>query len=158
MSVTVRAEFQEGERIVFTARDRSTVNVRRTAADGPIGFTSIELVMIAFGNCTLGTLMGQSALAGVPVGRVTAEITGEMDENPPRLAKLVSNVRIESEDPDRLLAKLAELEHATAHCPVCNSLNAETQINISVSPAARVDRAANATLDGPRVSCEIVAR
>lgn len=158
MSVDVRAEFQEGERIVFTARDRSTVNVRRAAADGPIGFNSIELLLIAFGNCSLGTLMGQPALAEASVGRVTAEISGEMEENPPRLVRVVSNVRIESADPAALLSKLSGLEDATGQCPVCNSIRAEKQINISVIPLTAGNSVDAVAVDGPSGSCEVATR
>jgi uncharacterized OsmC-like protein len=138
MSIAVHAEFQPGERVVFTARDRGFVNVRRATEDGPIGFTSIELLMIALGNCTLGILMGQEAMKDAAIRSVTAELAGEMEADPPRLARVVTEVRIETTEPERLLDGLGELESAVCRCPVCNSLNADRQLRITIAEAASV--------------------
>jgi|GEM_PF-1259913 len=135
MTVVVNAEFQDRERIVFTARSRGYVNVRRTLDDGPIGFTSIELLLIAFGNCSLGTLLGQPELAGVPLSRVTAHIEGETEDDPPRLAALRSTIRLATPEPERLEALLPELRKRTLNCPTCNSLVATKEIAIEVTSA-----------------------
>ncbi len=56
---TVRAIAYPGDdrRIVFDARGRALVNVRAGRDDGPLGFSSGELLLIALGNCALGTIM-----------------------------------------------------------------------------------------------------
>ena len=63
----IRAEFQDGKRIVFTARERSFVNVRETRDEGPIGFSSSELLLMALGNCSLGILTNHDLLKDIPL-------------------------------------------------------------------------------------------
>jgi len=158
MSLFVRAEFQEGERVVFSARDRSIVNVRRASADGgPLGFTSMELLMIAFGNCTLGTLMGQDAMKEAEIGRVVADITGEMQEEPARIASLVANIRVETTDPEALAAKLPELEAAVCRCPSCNSLNADKQIRLSIAGPSLLGQPEAPAIEGNAIACALPA-
>lgn len=141
MTVTLSADFQQRERIVFTARSRSFVNVRRALDDGPIGFTSIELLLVAFGNCSLGTLLGQPELADVPFSSVTATIEGETETDPPRLSAVRSTVRLATPEPKRLEALLPELRQRVLNCPTCNSLVATKEIAIEVTAAAPSDTA-----------------
>lgn len=156
MTLSVRAEFQEGERVLFTARDRSMVNVRRaTGADGPIGFTSMELLMIGFANCTLGILMGQDAMKSLPIGRVTAEITAEMQPEPPRIATLDAHIRIETADADGLAASLPEIQAAVCRCPACNSLNADKQIRISIAAIQAPGAEPMTVIEGEPVACAL---
>jgi uncharacterized OsmC-like protein len=158
MTLSVRAEFQQDERIIFTARDRSMVNVRRaTSTDGPIGFTSMELLMIGFGNCTLGILMGQDAMKSVPLGRVTAEITAEMQPEPPRIATLDAQIRIETSEPDALAMKLADIQAAVCRCPACNSLNADKQIRISIIGVPAIGSEPTTVIEGEPVACALPA-
>lgn len=158
MTITLRAEFQEGERVLFTARDRSFVNVRRaTGTDGPIGFTSMELLMIGFGNCTLGILMGQDAIKASPVGRVTADITAEMQPEPPRIATLDAHIRVETTDPAGLAARLSEIQAAVCRCPACNSLNADKQIRITIAGVPSFGAAATTVIEGEAIACALPA-
>lgn len=158
MTLSVRAEFQQDERIIFTARDRSMVNVRRATSDGgPIGFTSMELLMIGFGNCTLGILMGQDAMKSVPLGRVTAEITAEMQPEPPRIATLDAQIRIETSEPDGLSMKLADIQAAVCRCPACNSLNADKQIRISIIGVPALGSEPTTVIEGEPVACALPA-
>lgn len=156
MSLVVDAEFQEGERIVFSARDRSFVNVRRaTGDDGPLGFNSMELLMIGWGNCTLGILMGQDPMKDLPIGRVTSHITGEMQADPPRLASLTADIRVETTEPEALAARLDELQAAVCRCPACNSLNAEKQVRISIAPPTLFGEPLPAAFEGAPISCAL---
>ena len=66
------AEYQDRQRIVFTARDRSMVNVRTLREDGPVGFNSTELLLIALANCSLGTLLNHPLLLDREVMRCEA--------------------------------------------------------------------------------------
>ena len=158
MTLSIRAEFQEGERVLFTARDRSMVNVRRaTGADGPIGFTSMELLMIGFGNCTLGILMGQDAMKSLPIGRVSADITAEMQPEPPRIATLDAHIRIETTDPEGLAANLTEIQAAVCRCPACNSLNADKQIRITIAGIASAGREPTKLIEGEPIACALPA-
>jgi hypothetical protein len=90
---TVHAEFQDRKRIVFTARDRSIVNVRERIADGLIGYDSTELLLITLGNCTLGWLLSNRLLKDEEV------IRAEMAEAPIRVAKRRSTSRSRSRSP-----------------------------------------------------------
>ena len=156
MTLSVRAEFQEGERVVFTARDRSMVNVRRaTGSDGPIGFTSMELLMIGFGNCTLGILMGQDAIKSAPIGRVSADITAEMQPEPPRIATLDAHIRIETTQPEALAARLPEIQAAVCRCPACNSLNADKQIRITIAGVPAFGHEPITLIEGEPVACSL---
>ncbi len=156
MTLSVRAEFQEGERVVFTARERSMVNVRRaTGTDGPIGFTSMELLMIGFGNCTLGILMGQDAMKSLPIGRVMADISAEMQPEPPRIATLDAHIRIETTDPTALAARLPEIQAAVCRCPACNSLNADKQIRITIAGVPSFGAEPTTVIAGDPVACAL---
>lgn len=119
---TVHAEYQDRRRIVFTARGRSQVNVREADDDGPLGYTSTELLLVALGNCTLGALLNQQRLAGAEVLRAEATLEAETAHNPARVVKIEVDIDLEVADPS-LLDHRAELEALACACPICNTLS-----------------------------------
>lgn len=119
---TVHADYQDRKRIVFTARGRSQVNVRETVEDGPIGYTSTELLLIALGNCTLGALLNQDLLSGVEVLRAEASLDAQMERNPARVVSITVDIDLEVAD-EAVLAHRAELEALACTCPICNTLS-----------------------------------
>lgn len=132
MATTVHAEFQQRDRIIFRARGRSSVNTRRMLDDGPVGYTSTELLLIALGNCSLGWLSNHELLADEPLPLVTARIDADgATEGPPRILKIAIDIELEVTNPE-LLAKAAELEMVACTCPVCNSLIAEKDVRLTV--------------------------
>ena len=132
MAAIVSAEFQERDRIIFRARGRSSVNVRRMLDDGPIGYTSTELLLVAVGNCSLGWLSNHPLLVDEPLRLVTARFEAEMAVDPPRVAKIVATLNFEVTNPG-LLAAVTELEAIACTCPMCNSLTSEREIHIEIS-------------------------
>lgn len=134
----IEAEFQDRKRIIFTTRDRSFVNVRETVEDGPIGFTSGELLMIALGNCSLGTLMNHELLQDAPVKSVKAILDSEGERNPSRTTNIKLSIELELDD-ESVDARQQTLERIADNCPVGNTLRFSPQIDIEVtvkSPAA----------------------
>jgi uncharacterized OsmC-like protein len=135
----VEADFQERKRIVFTTRGRSFVNVRETLDDGPIGFSSMELLLIALGNCSLGTLLNHALLKDVPVRRAFATLESEQARDPSRMGKIKLVIDLEVEDP-ALLERHDTLERAADACPVGNTLKIspeiEVELNMKALPAA----------------------
>ncbi len=119
---TVHADYQERKRIVFTARGRTQVNVREPAEDGPVGYSSTELLLIALGNCTLGALLNQELLADVEVLRAEATLDAEMARNPARVVKIDVEIDLEVAD-EAILEHHAELEALACTCPICNTLS-----------------------------------
>lgn len=131
---TVHADYQDRKRIVFNARGRSQVNVREMLDDGPIGYSSTELLLIALGNCTLGALLNQDLLKDVPVARAEATLDAEMARNPSRVVRIDVAIDLEVED-GAVLAHRDELEALACTCPICNTLsNVEitTHLNLTV--------------------------
>ncbi len=51
----VEAEFLDGKRVLFSARGRTTVNAREALPDGPIGYSSGELLLIALAGKSCGS-------------------------------------------------------------------------------------------------------
>ncbi len=141
MTYTVEAEFQERSRIVFTARDRATVNVRIPSADGtPVGYTSFELLLIALANCTLGVVMNHDSLKDVPVRSCRAVLEAEGATAPSRAQRI--NVRIELDvegGNERLQQTLQRVADA---CPVGNTLRMPPAISVelAVTDHARAER------------------
>jgi len=127
----VEAEFQERKRIVFTARERSSVNVRVESADGgPVGYTSYELLLIALANCTLGVVMGHESLKDVEVRGCRAVIEATGARGPSRVGSI--DVRVEV-DVDTGNERLREtLERVADACPVGNTLKNPPQINVQL--------------------------
>ena len=119
---TVHADYQDRKRILFTARGRAQVNVRETVEDGPIGYTSIELLLIALGNCTLGALLNQELLEGVEVLRAEATLDAEMAQNPACVIKIEVDIDLEVGD-EAILEHRADLEALACTCPICNTLS-----------------------------------
>lgn len=118
---TVHAAYQDRRRIVFTARGRSQVNVRETVEDGPLGYTSTELLLVALGNCVLGALLNHDLLRDETILLAEATLDAEMARNPSRVANI--NVQIDLEVADPALLELQdELEAASCTCPICNTL------------------------------------
>jgi uncharacterized OsmC-like protein len=118
---TVHASYQDRKRIVFSARGRSQVNVREMLNDGPIGFSSTELVLVALGNCTLGRLLNRELLKDEEVLRAEATLEAAMARNPSRIASIDVAIELEVADP-ALLALQGELEAVSCSCPICNTL------------------------------------
>lgn len=118
---TVHADYQDRQRIVFTARGRSQTNVREMVDDGPIGYSSTELLLIALGNCTLGALLNQELLQEVEVLRAEATLEAEMLPNPARIARIEVDIDLEVAD-EAILARRADLEALACTCPLCNTL------------------------------------
>ena len=127
----VEAEFRTGERIVFAARDRAAVNVRVHGADGePIGFTSIEMLLMALANCTLGVVRGHESLKDVPVTSARATLDAEMASAPSRVGSITVRVELEVDQAgDRLKQTLQRVAEA---CPVGNTLRLPPEIGVEV--------------------------
>jgi uncharacterized OsmC-like protein len=133
---SIEASFIGRQAITFTARGRTVDNVRAEAEDGgPVGFTSIELLLIALGNCSLGWLASREMMAEEPLDRVTATIEAEMADDPPRMVAVRSVIDLEVQDAS-LLERKDELEQMVCTCPVCNSLIAEKTIEVRMRVAA----------------------
>ncbi len=127
----VEADFYDGKRIVFTSRSRSSVNVREAGPDGPIGYSSIELLLIAFANCTLGNLTNSPLLAGAKVRAVHATLENEMALDPIRISRIRATIDLEVDDVS-LLARREELLGAAEGCPVGNTLRFSPDIEFEL--------------------------
>jgi len=133
---TVHADYQDRKRIVFTARGRSQVNVRESVEDGPIGYTSTELLLIALGNCTLGALLNQDLLKDVEVLRAEATLDAQMERNPARVVSITVDIDLEVAD-ESVLAHRTELEALACTCPICNTLcNVEITSRLNLTARA----------------------
>jgi len=128
---SITADFQERKRIVFTARGRSSVNVREVRDDGPIGYNSTELLLIALGNCMLGTLLNHELLRDAEVTLARATLDAEMAADPPRVATIAAHVELGVSD-ESLLASHEALEQAGCGCPMCNSVTAAIHVALDV--------------------------
>ena len=132
---TVHADYQDRKRIVFSARGRRQINVRETLEDGPVGYTSTELLLIALGNCTLGALLNQPLLKDVAVTRAEATLDAETARNPSRVVRIDVAIDLEVEDP-AILEHRAELEALACTCPICNTLS-NVEINSTLNLTVR---------------------
>ncbi len=127
----VEAEFQERKRIVFTARERSSVNVRVPSADGgPVGFDSYEMLLMALANCTLGVVMNHSSLAELPVQGLRAVVDATAARSPNRVDSINVRVELDVEGGDERLQET--LQRVADSCPVGNTLKMPPQINVQL--------------------------
>lgn len=122
------AEFVDRHEIRFdleraSGAHRTFTNVRVPAEDGsgPVDFTSVELLLIAVGNCTLGYLLNNGALADAEVTRAVASVEATMQEFPRQVAHIHSNVEIEVTDP-ALMERREEIEIGACGGPMCAAL------------------------------------
>ncbi len=127
----VEADFYEGKRIVFTSRGRSSVNVREAGPDGPIGFSSIELLLVALANCTLGNLANSPLLEGTTVRSLHATLENEMARDPIRITRIKATIDVEVDDP-AILGRQQELLSAAEGCPVGNTLRFSPDIQFEL--------------------------
>lgn len=134
MAIEVRADYQERKRIIFTARGRSMVNVREARDDGPLGFSSIEMLLATLGNCVLGALLNHEALDGVDVVRAESFLEADMASNPRRVVRIRNRIELDVTDP-AVLERRADLEAESCTCPICNTLS---NVEISTSLALRI--------------------
>ncbi len=136
---TVHADYQDRKRIVFNARGREQINVREMVDDGPVGYSSTELLLIALGNCTLGALLNQPLLADADVLRAEATLDATMARNPARVTNIEVDITLEVAD-ESLLAHHAELEALACTCPICNTLSnveIESRLHLTAPTPAR---------------------
>jgi uncharacterized OsmC-like protein len=114
---------------VFDARGRSFVNVRTVRDDGPLGFSSGELLLIALGNCALGTIMESSEIEGLNINRLQMRLESEPATDPYRLPEVSLTIFLGegvtvSAEKERAIQRLAE------NCPVANTLAAAPPIQV----------------------------
>lgn len=131
----VEAEFLEGKRVVFTARGRSQVNAREVLPDGPIGYSSGELLLIALANCSLGILTNHELMKDVPVRSCKAILESESLSNPSRMDNIKVVIELEVDDPT-LLERRETLERAADHCPVGNTLRSAPSVSVELRMVA----------------------
>lgn len=127
----VEADFLEGRRVLFTARGRAQVNARETRDDGPIGFDSYELLLIALANCSLGVLTNHDLLKDVPIRKCRAILEADQASRPARIEKIRLVIELEVDDPT-LLERRETLERAADRCPVGNTLRSMPTINVEL--------------------------
>lgn len=134
---TVHADYQDRKRIVFTARGRTQVNDRQMVDDGPVGYSSTELLLIALGNCTLGALLNQPLLKEAPVVSAEATLEAQMAHAPTRVVRIDVVIDLVVDDP-ALLEERGELEALACTCPICNTLsNVEIVSKLNLRTPAR---------------------
>jgi len=127
----VEAEFQERKRIVFTARERSDVNVRVESADGgPVGYTSYEMLLMALANCTLGVVMNHDSLADLPVRGCRAVLEATTARAPSRVARIDVRLELDVDGGDERLQQT--LERVADSCPIGNTLKLSPEINVQL--------------------------
>ena len=132
----VEAEFQERKRIVFTARERSSVNVRVESADGgPVGYTSYELLLIALANCTLGVVMNHDSLTDLPVHECRAVLEATTARAPSRVDSITVRLELEVEGGDERLWQT--LQRVADSCPVGNTLRLPPAITVELAVKER---------------------
>ena len=128
----LEAEFQERRRIVFTARERSIVNVRVDSADGgPVGYTSFELLLIALANCTLGVVMNHDSLKDVNVRGCRAVLDATMARGPSRAEHIAVRLELDVEGGDERLRQT--LQRVADACPVGNTLRMSPEITVELA-------------------------
>jgi uncharacterized OsmC-like protein len=135
---TVTADYQDRKRVVFNTRGREFINVRETAPDGgPTDFSSVELLLIALGNCTLGALLNHELLTDAPVSRAYATLDAQMAKFPTRVEHITVDIELEVGDPD-LMQHYETLSVDSCTCPLCNTLAGKvtTTLKMNVVPAA----------------------
>ena len=135
MSVNVTAEFQDRKRVLFTARGRSTVNVRELIDGEPIGYSSTELLLVALGNCTLGTLLNHPLLKDEEILHASVSIDAESADAPPRVSHVTLDFDLEVANP-ALLERQQELAEIASGSYVGNSLTAGRTINLRLRAAS----------------------
>jgi uncharacterized OsmC-like protein len=128
----VEAEFQDRRHIVFTARERSSINVRVESADGgPVGYTSYELLLVALANCTLGVVMNHQSLSEVPVRSCRAVLDATTARAPSRVDRIDVRIELEVEGGDERLQRT--LQRVADACPVGNTLRIPPEITIGLT-------------------------
>ncbi len=136
---TVTADYVERREIRFETRGRTFTNVRAPSPDGtgPTGYTSVELLLIAVGNCTLGHLLGSAPLDTAEVRRATASVEATMADFPRRVAHVHATVEIEVTDP-ALLAQREAIEGGSCGGPMCAALGEllSATVTLTVAPGA----------------------
>ena len=128
----LEAEFLEGNRVIFSARGRSFVNARETLPDGPIGYSSGELLLIALANCSLGILTNHELMKDVPIRRCKVVLDSEGESNPSRITSISAVVELEV-DEVALAERRDTLERAINHCPVGNTLRFSPEVTIQLN-------------------------
>lgn len=132
------AEFVERREIQFeieraNGTHRTFTNVRATAEDGgPVDYSSVELLLIAVGNCTLGWLLNNGRLADAEVTRAVADVDATMQEFPRQVGHIHTTVEIEVTDPE-LLEHRDEIEIGACGGPMCAALGDLLSATVTLS-------------------------
>ncbi|MBI4199216.1 MAG: OsmC family protein [Chloroflexi bacterium] len=127
----VVADYQGRKRIVFTARERSLVNVRVARDDGPVGLTSEELLLVALGNCTLGTLLKHDLLKEVPVRHCRATLESDWADDPRRVVAIRVVIELEVEDA-KVRGREDTLRRVAERCPIGNTLRSSPRVDVEL--------------------------
>ena len=134
---TVQADFRDREHILFSARGRTFANSREQIVNELIGYSSMELLLIALGNCTLGVLGNHELLKNVDISKFRATLESQGSQNPARMSSIKVVVEIDHDDPS-IKAHETTLERVASSCPVGNTLkfSPEIEVELRLSPVA----------------------
>ena len=127
----VEADFHDRKSILFTARGRTFANSRETVDGELIGFSSMELLLIALGHCTLGVVQNHELLKDVNVTRCKATLESEGERNPSRMSSIKVVIEVEADDPS-INAHQDTLERVANSCPVGNTLKFSPKIEVEL--------------------------
>ncbi len=131
---TLEAALDDRRRVLFSARGRSAVNVRTLLEDGPVGFTSGELLLGALANCSLGTLTNHPLVQEAGFVRAAARLDAESADDPPRIARITLAIDLWVHGTS-LAGREAELAAIARASPMANSLAAEKHAFVRLNPA-----------------------
>lgn len=107
--------------------------MRETRDDGPLGFSSGEMLLIALGNCALGTIMESPDLEGVDISRIELILRSDPEKEPYQLGPITLEIAVEG-DPVRLNERKPMIEALARNCPIANTLRSAPSIDIVFKP------------------------
>ena len=128
---TATIDFKDGLLVEFSARGRNFANDRAKSDDGPVGFNSGELILLALSNCALGVLCEDERMQSTNIRRVTVNSRSEVAQDPTRIVKLSLGIDIETDDGGEYLS-VTDLTNIALNCPVANSLRQPPVIDIDI--------------------------
>ena len=128
----VKAEYKNGENVIlFTAGGKVFKNSKERAADqADQGFLSGELLLIALGNCMLGTLLNHSLLKEFPPEAVTVALESQDTTAPRRYVHISAKVQIKASALEK--SRQSALGRVADKCTVGNTLKEGLQLDVEL--------------------------
>ncbi|MCC7104687.1 MAG: OsmC family protein [Chloroflexi bacterium] len=133
--VSVSVEWGPNQQLVARARQHELV-IDRSVEGGEAGLRSGELLLMALGACTAGTLLNHELIRALPIRWLRVELEAEHHKAPSRYDRIVVRLLV---DGDLDEAQRTRVLRVASACTIHNTLSRGPDISVVLESATSAE-------------------